>query len=101
VVARLIWNGQDPKLATLSDIPKSFTVSAGDTIFTSGFQGIFPPEIPYGLVTLNPSVIDGEFQNFEVQLGAPFQQLRYVHVVESGNRETVNDLIDESQSLFQ
>jgi len=100
-VGRLIWNGEDPQLATLSDVPKSFTVRAGDTIFTSGFQGIFPSEIPYGLVTANPSIIDGEFQNLEVQLGAPFQQLRYVHVVETGNRETVNDLMDESESLFQ
>jgi len=45
------WNGHDPRTLTMSAVPKYASVSLGDTIVTSGFSTMFPPNIPIGIVS--------------------------------------------------
>ena len=40
------WDGINSNGALLKEIPLHVEVAAGDTIFTSGFSTIFPPDIP-------------------------------------------------------
>ena len=82
-VGRLLWDGKHTQTAYLEDIPRSISVAAGDTVFTSGFQGIFPAELTFGFVASTTPEQDGEFQRIQLQLGAPFQALRYIHVVDN------------------
>jgi rod shape-determining protein MreC len=92
-VGRLIWDGKDTQLAYLEDIPRSTKVSPGDTIVTSGFQGIFPPELIFGFVTPLPPEQDGEFQRIQIRLGAPFQSLRYIHVIDNMAATEIDSLV--------
>ncbi|MDE0978891.1 MAG: rod shape-determining protein MreC [Flavobacteriales bacterium] len=88
-VGRLFWNGKDTQIAHLDDIPRNFAVSPGDTIYTSGFQGIFPPELTFGYATTTAPEQDGEFQRIQITLGAPFQELRYLHIVDDQASEAI------------
>lgn len=46
----LLWKGSDPKVMTLEAIPKYADISVGDTVITSGYSTIFPPDLMIGTV---------------------------------------------------
>ena len=90
-VGRLFWNGKDIQIAQLEDIPRNLVVSPGDTVYTSGFQGVFPPELTFGFVASTAPEQDGEFQRIQIDLGAPFQELRYLHIVDDRSSQEIQD----------
>ncbi|MBL0145160.1 MAG: rod shape-determining protein MreC [Chitinophagaceae bacterium] len=47
----VVWNGEQPNILQLSDIPKSVKVANGDSIITSGFSTSFPKGMMIGVVT--------------------------------------------------
>ena len=46
----LSWDGKDPNVVQLTDIPSLATISPGDSIVTAGHSSIFPKGIPVGKV---------------------------------------------------
>jgi rod shape-determining protein MreC len=46
----LVWNGKNPKILDLIDIPKHINIAIGDTVETSGFSTIFPKGLLVGKV---------------------------------------------------
>src|SRR5690606_14459585 len=46
----LIWNGEDPQVVTLTDIPNQLNVKAGTRVITSGLGVIFPKGITIGKI---------------------------------------------------
>lgn len=46
----LVWTAEDIRYMTLRSIPKHADVKLGDTVATTAFSTIFPPDIPIGLV---------------------------------------------------
>mgnify|MGYP002621988596 FL=1 len=79
-VAPLEWSGTRSNLAALKNLPTHLSVSPGDTVWTSGFSGIFPPDIPLG-ITGRSRTVDGAVQEVEVDLFLDFGALRYVAIV--------------------
>lgn len=59
-VVPLKWEGLDADRYTLSDVPRYTRAEVGDTVFTSGFDLLFPDGIPVGTVhsTRQPSGSD-------------------------------------------
>ena len=49
-VVPLQWEGRDAERYTLSDVPRYTRAEVGDTVFTSGFDLLFPDGIPVGTV---------------------------------------------------
>lgn len=83
-VSPLEWSGRRSNLAVLKDIPMHIEVAKGDTVWTSGFSGIFPPDIPLGL-TGKSKTVDGSVKEVEVELFLDFNALRYVAIVDNQN----------------
>jgi len=83
-VSPMEWSGRRSNLAVLKNIPMHIEVAKGDTVWTSGFSGIFPPDIPLGL-TGKSKTVDGSVQEVEVELFLDFSALRYVAIVENRN----------------
>jgi rod shape-determining protein MreC len=77
----LKWRGRDPKVLTLTDIPKHAEIMKGDTIITSGFSEIFPGELRIGLV--KDFRIEGgdNFYTLDVETWNDMSNIRYVYVV--------------------
>lgn len=46
----LVWEGKDPNMMQLTDVPKRAEIEKGDTIITNGRSLIFPKGIPIGKV---------------------------------------------------
>ena len=91
VTGRLSWDGRSSQGAILSDIPLQFRFSPGDTVWTSGFSTVFPPDIPLGIIR-GSRVVDGAVNEIEVTLLQDFSALRHVTVVDNIGREEITYL---------
>lgn len=87
----LVWTGTDTRSATLDGIPHHIAVSAGDTVFTSGFSAIFPPDIPLG-TTGEKRLVNGSSFSIDVTLFEDFRRLRYVTIVSNIDKTEIEGL---------
>ena len=91
IVGPLIWDGRKSNGAILKDIPLHYTVQPGDTVYTSGFSIIFPPDIPIGIAGQS-KIADGSSQQVAVTMFQDFSALRYVTIVENPDRSEIYEL---------
>lgn len=90
-VGPLTWNGRNSNGAILKEIPLQYKFSPGDTIWTSGFSALFPPDIPLGTAG-KAKVINGSVNEIEVSLFEDFRSMKYITVVENGGRDEITEL---------
>lgn len=88
---QLVWDGIRSNGAFLNEIPHHVEISVGDTIYTSGFSSIFPPDIPLG-VTGKSRVVNGSTYEIQIRLFEDFTALRYVTVVKNLSRNEIKQL---------
>jgi rod shape-determining protein MreC len=93
----LQWDGITYSEAVLHDIPQHSNVQTGDTVVTSGYSSIFPPNIPVGVVK-SYEIKRGNFYEIRIRLFADFKKIQHVNVVSFLYRnevKTLNELRDE------
>ena len=91
VVAPLSWDGHSSGGALVRNLPPHYDISPGDTVRTSGYSSIFPPDIPIG-ITGATRLVDGSTRQVEVSLFQDFSTVRYVTVVENLERSELRAL---------
>ena len=89
----LKWDGTDTRSATLSEIPQHIPVTQGDTVYTSGFSAIFPPDIPLGTIE-RWKIVNGATYDIKIKLFEDYSRLKYVTVVHNLDEEELKELID-------
>lgn len=91
----LNWDGKEPNMITLLNIPKSAKVAKGDTIITSGFSTTFPKGMIIGRVASVYS--ETSTSNFRINFNtaANFYNLQYVYAIENAQQEPVNKILDK------
>ena len=87
-IGPLVWDGMSSHGAILKEIPLQEKYSPGDTIWTSGFSAIFPPDIPLG-ITGDSYVVNGTVNEIKVNLFEDFSSVRYVTIVENEGRDEI------------
>ncbi len=91
------WNGRDPQVAQLNDIPKHVNLEQGDDVMTSGYSSIFPTNIPIGnVIAVNENSGDN-FLQIEIDLATDFGRLRYVYVVQNNLKVERNHVENQEQ----
>lgn len=91
IVAPVVWDGIHSNRGILKDIPMHCSIEPGDTVVTSGFSSVFPPDLPIG-VTGDTHVADGVTNNTDVIFFQDFSTLRYVTIVENPERGKIENL---------
>ncbi len=84
---RVEWDGKNPFFLTLKDIPKSDSISKGDTVLTGLYSYNFPPGWMIGTVA---EVVDDKSTNFyvlKIKTQANFQNLQQVFIIENLQRD--------------
>ena len=91
----LTWDGKEPNMVTLTNIPKSAKVAKGDTIITSGFSTTFPKGMLIG--TVDEIFSEKSTSNFRIKFrtSANFYTLQYVYAIENAQQEPVNKILDK------
>lgn len=82
IFGSLQWDGDNYREATLYQIPQHVNLVQGDTIVTSGFSPIFPPDIPLGTIE-DFKLKDGSFYVVKVKLLCDFKRISNVYVIKS------------------
>ncbi|MDG1382269.1 MAG: rod shape-determining protein MreC [Flavobacteriales bacterium] len=82
-VAPLSWDGVDPNKLTLNDVPRYVQWTAGDTVFTSGFDLKFPEGIPVGTVTEEVPSPGSEFKTILVAPMLDLKSVRHIEFIQS------------------
>lgn len=77
----LTWNGRNPTIAQLDDIPSHVKINVGDTVVTRGSGAIFPPNIIIGTIISSENIEGTDFQTIEVELSVDYSNISYVYVV--------------------
>lgn len=88
----LVWDGVDPTVAQLEELPRHTVYHAGDTIVTSGYSAVFPEGLPVGYVIADDKNHNENFFTLKVRLATDFTTLSNVQVVLNRQREAINEL---------
>lgn len=92
----MTWTGREPDRAVLREIPVHITAAPGDTVFSSGYSTIYPPDIPIGTV-VESKVSKGSSQELTVQLFENFRTLHNVYIVKDNRRQEIEELYEQAR----
>lgn len=93
----LIWDGQDPNVVQLIDVPRLAPVSRGDTITTGGRSLIFPKGVPIGEIedyTLDQSE---SYYTINIRLFNDMTSIGHVYLIEHTQKEEIRELENLSE----
>ncbi|WP_196889585.1 rod shape-determining protein MreC [Aureivirga sp. CE67] len=93
----LLWDGEDYKIAQLTDIPRQAVFKIGDTITTGGKSLLFPEGIPIGVIS-DFKYDNNKYENIDIALFNDMSALSYVEVVTNLNKEELEKLEEENNN---
>ena len=93
-VGSLIWDGIHSDGALLNEIPHHIPFEPGDTVYTSGFSSIFPPDIPLGTAG-ESRIVNGATYEIQIKLFEDFKALRHVTIVRNTGKEEIDRLVSQ------
>lgn len=77
----LKWDGKEPGVAYLEDVPRHALFKKGDWVETNGYSSIFPQGVMVGKILQTYNSRDGQSYRLKVQLATDFGNLRNVFVI--------------------
>ncbi len=83
----LVWDGKSPGEALLEEMPRHEKFQKGDTIVTSGYSAVFPPDIPVGTIVSHEKEHDDNFYALRIKLFTDFTTLSTVRVIRNNLKE--------------
>ncbi|MDX1406625.1 MAG: rod shape-determining protein MreC [Saprospiraceae bacterium] len=93
----LVWRTANPTRMQLDAIPKHANIAIGDTVVTSGYSHLFPPDILVGVVE-NFKLEGGDnFFDVTVRLQADISKVRNVYVIRNWHFEEQISLETETE----
>ncbi|MGL1885280.1 MAG: rod shape-determining protein MreC [Reichenbachiella sp.] len=88
----IIWDGEDPMLASIKYLPRHINLAIGDSISTSGYNSIFPANEMVGIVTELSLTDAATFYNAKIELTTDFYELNTVYLLSLQGKEEIDSL---------
>lgn len=92
----VVWEGKNPRVLTMIDVPQQVTVKKGDSVFTNSYSLYFPPEVLIGTVIKTEPIKKNAMQHIYLRSSTDFINLQYVYVVENKMRQEKTQLEDST-----
>ncbi len=92
------WDGVQPNILTINDIPNSAKVAKGDSIITSGQSSYFPQGMMLGTVT---EVAQQKSKNtfvIKFRSSANFYSLQYAYVIDNRQQAEINKILEKAKN---
>jgi rod shape-determining protein MreC len=93
----LTWNGRDPRMADLEELPRHVVFQKGDTVVTSGYSAIFPSGIRVGTIAAHKKQRDDNFYTLEVLLATDFTSLQHVRIINNKRQKEQIEVEQEAK----
>lgn len=97
-IGSLVWDGKDPQIAQLLDIPNHVTVTEGMLVQTSGYSAMFPANIAIGQVRSSEIKQGENFHSIQVNLLTDMYSVSMVYVVDNLMRMEQIELEEQAQT---
>ncbi len=94
----LVWNGKDPNIVQLLDVPRQAPLKKGDTIITGGKSLIFPRGIPIGNITDFNLDENGSYYTINIKLFNDMTNIGHVYVIMNKDKEEIKSLEEEDDN---
>jgi len=88
----LVWDGKNPNIVQLIDVPGIAPVKVGDTIVTGGMSTIFPKNVLIGKVKSFELDNSGNYYTLQVKLFNDMTNINHVFIIENADREEILEL---------
>ena len=88
----LVWNGNNPNVVQLTDVPAIATVKKGDTIITGGRSLIFPKGIPIGSIANYQLDQSESYYTIDIELFNDMTNIGYVYIIENTAQAEIRKL---------
>lgn len=82
-IGALNWNGKDPRIVQLEDMPTHVTVKEGQQVVTSPYSRLFPQGLPVGRVVDYSKGPNANFYDIQVRLNESLRSLKYVYAIKN------------------
>jgi len=96
-MGRIEWDGANPRLVQMRDIPKGVKIQKGDTVLTSQYSD-FPADVMIG--TIQQIIPEKSTNNFLLQIrpSTDFSKIQHVFVIENLQKEEQEALEKETSN---
>lgn len=91
------WDGKNPLFLTMTGVPKSDSISKGDTVLTGTYSLSFPPLKIIGTVASIEKDNSTTFYIMQIKTATNFQNLQHVFVVENLQNDEQEKLDKETR----
>lgn len=85
----LSWNGSE---LIIKNIPSTYNVNVGDSVYTSDFSSIFPPEIPVGEVSKKETISLGLLHTLSIKPYTDIYSVNNLFVLMTVTSKEINNL---------
>lgn len=80
-VGYVSWDGSDPSVVLMKDIPSQIKVKKGDTVVTTEYS-FFPAGVPIGIVFKTELIESKNLRILHLRTTTNFRKLQYVYIIE-------------------
>lgn len=88
----LSWDGKDPNIMQLKDVPQTAALQQGDTIITNGRSLIFPKGVPIGTIKEYELNRNKNYFEISVKLFNDMTDVGYVYVIKNNSRDEIKNM---------
>jgi rod shape-determining protein MreC len=88
----ITWDGKDPQFVTLTKIPKTDSVTKGDTVVTSPFSDKYPPGHIVGIVVDVQNDPSTGTYNLKLKTATNFYNVQHAYVVKNLQQQEIDAL---------
>jgi rod shape-determining protein MreC len=94
-IGSISWNGLDPRIVQLNDIPLSSSIKVGDTVVTGGMSFYFPKGIPIGRIEdYNNTSLEG-YYSIDISIFTDFSSLSNLYILQRTDNDEIKSLLNE------
>ena len=94
-IGSISWDGLDPGIVQLNDIPLSSSIKVGDTIVTGGMSFYFPKGIPIGKIEDYSNTSLEGYYSIDVSIFSDFSSLSNLYILERTDNDEIKSLLNE------
>ena len=91
-IANVVWDNLSYKYGLVKDIPSHLVINKGDTLVTSGYSSMFPPDVMVGTVEEYDYDENEMFSTAKLKFSTNFSTLRHVYVVKNNYKTELDSL---------
>jgi rod shape-determining protein MreC len=92
------WESEHPEVFIMKDMPQEAKIKKGDSVFTTSFGNVFPPDVLVGTVLKVDINKKNGLQQLTLKPAANFRSLQYVYAVDNAMLPEKKQLEDSSKT---